>query len=216
MRRLLCALVIAIAATPAFADPPEGEPTAAPASIAIGMLERADAIGVFDIVHNGQVSVRHLGSGLRCHFMRDGAGGRVMLFSGLPRGDDVACDMTDGRESITLYATRLPFPSTLEELLGGADAAIRSRFPNTQPYPATQGMAMDAITPPIRTSQFLVWRADGVRMYTRVSIAQVGAWVIKQRYTVLASDDEAARQGEQASAMIFAGALGEIIAPPNP
>jgi hypothetical protein len=148
--------------------------------------------------------------------MRDGAGGRIRLFSGLPRGDDVACDMTDGRESITLYATRLPFASTLDELLGGANAALRSRFPNAQPYTATQETAADGITPPLRTSQFLVWRADGARMYTRVSIAQVGAWVIKQRYTVLAPDDEAARQGEQASAMIFLGALGEIIAPPNP
>ncbi len=217
MRRLICAFVLSVlTATPAFADPPEGEPTAAPGSIAIGMIERADAIGVFDIVHNGQVSVRHLGSGLRCHFMRDGAGGRLALFPGLPRGDDVACDMTDGRESITLYATRLPFPSTLEQLLGSAIAALHSRFPGAQPYAATQETASDGITPPLRTSQFLVWRADGARMYTRVSVAQVGAWVIKQRYTSLAPDDEAARHGEQTSSMNFAGVLGEIVAGPSP
>ena len=216
MRQLLCALVFAIVATPAFADPPEGELTAAPGSIAIGMIERADAIDVFDIVHNGQVSVRHLGSGLRCHFMRDGAGGRIMLFPGLPRGDDVACDTTDGRENVTLYATRLPFPSTLEELLGSANAALHSHFPNAQAYAASQEMASDGITPPLRTSQFLVQRADGARIYMRISVAQVGAWVIKQRYATLAPDDEAARQGEQTSSMSFAGVLGEIVATPSP
>ena len=85
MRRLLLTLALALGTTPAFAQGTEEEPQAAPGSIAIGMIENADAIGIFDIVHNGQVSVRHLRSGLRCDFDRaleEGLYQRVCLATG--------------------------------------------------------------------------------------------------------------------------------------
>jgi hypothetical protein len=210
MRVLLCALALTLAA-PAWAQ--EEEPTAAPGSIAIGMIENANADGVFDIIHNGQVSVRHLGSGLRCDFERDGAGGRIVLYPGLPRGDDVACDYNDGREFITLYATRFPYRTTVEEQINGAIEAIRTRFPDAQGLPPSTPDAAGR-TPPRRSSQFIVMR-NGQRMYTYAGVAQVGDWIIKVRYSVFAADDAAARQGETNARALLDYTLSSMEAPPN-
>ena len=62
------------------------------------MIENAEASGVFELVHDGQVTLRHVGSGMICHFARDGEGGRLILYpNNLPRGDDVACEWRDGQ-----------------------------------------------------------------------------------------------------------------------
>jgi hypothetical protein len=218
MRRFLCAVTLAIfgLAAPAFADPPEGELQAAPGSIAIGMIESASAEGVFDLVHDGQVTVRHVRSGLVCHFLRDGAGGRLVVFPQAARGEDVACDSSDGRESVTLYATRFSFPTTLDEQVVGADAAVRRRFPDARALPAPPD-AVGAQMPARRLIQFLVARAsDGAPMYTSASVAIIGEWVIKLRYTVLAPGESAVREGQLMSQAIFAEALGEMADHPPP
>ncbi len=214
LRRVAGALALFLAmAAPAGAQ--EEEPTAAPGSIAIGMIETADAEGIFDIVHNGQVSVRHIRSGLVCHFARDGAGGRIVLFRGLPRGEDVACDANDGRESVALYATRYPRTTTLDEQIAGAEQALRTRYPNAQPYTPT--LAVNGAAPPFRTVEFIVARReDGARMYSRAAVAIISGWTIKMRYTLLAPDDEAARQGELTSSLMWRTALADVMANPIP
>jgi hypothetical protein len=207
-----CALALALAATAAAQ---EEEPTAAPGSIAIGIIENANAEGVFDIVHNGQVSVRHIRSGLACHFARNGAGARIVLFRGLPRGDDVACDTTDGRESITLYATRYPQTSSLDEQMAVAEQALRTRFPNATPHAPT--LAADGVAPPFRSVEYIVARpGDGARMYTRAAVAIISGWSIKLRYTLLAPDDATAAQGERTSLALWRAALADVMANPIP
>ncbi|MDZ4690074.1 hypothetical protein [Terricaulis sp.] len=206
-------LAFALLAAPAFADPPEGELTAAPGSIATGMIEQADANGVFDIVHNGQVSVRHTASGLRCDFERDGAGGRLALFPGLPRGDDVACDFDYDNFDVTLYASRYPGPPPLDGLLAGSAQAIRHVYPDARAVePAydvdTQGM------PPHRAARFLLTK-DGIRYFSSVHIAQVGEWTIKQRYSAPAETADAARQADLAASLMFQATLSELVTPPN-
>jgi hypothetical protein len=207
-----CLLAFALVTTPALADPPEGELRAAPGSVAIGMIENADADGVFEIVHNGQVSVRHIGSGMRCDFAYDG--GRIVIFPTLARGDDVACDSQENGVYITLYATRYPFASTAAEQAAGAEAAIRQRFPDAQPAPITHEIASDTL-PPHSTAQFLVMR-DGVRQFTSVNVAMAGPWTIKLRYTAPARTDAEAQQAEQAANLLFASTLSQIVAPPAP
>ncbi|MBK8543773.1 MAG: hypothetical protein IPL62_09560 [Caulobacteraceae bacterium] len=124
MRRLLLSLAFALSAPPAFAQGTEEEPQAAPGSIAIGMIEQVDGDGIFDLVHDGAVTVRHTRSGLICHFLRNGDGGRLIIFNPptdpahsaeitIPRGDDVACEMEEGGAHIRYFATRYPFGSTL-------------------------------------------------------------------------------------------------------
>ena len=207
-----CALAFALTA-PATAQ--DSEPAAAPASIAIGLIEQANASGVFDIVHNGQVSVRHIRSGLVCHFTRDGGGARIVLFQGLPRGEDVACDSTDGRESITLYATRYPQTSSLAEQMSVAEQALRTRFPNATPHAPT--IAADGVAPPFRSVEFIVARpGDGARMYTRAAVAIISGWSIKLRYTLLAPDDATVAQGERTSLLLWHTALADVMANPIP
>ncbi len=215
MRRLLCALALA-AVNAAHADPIEADTIAAPGAIASGMIAAAGADGLFELFDDGQVSLRHVSSGMICRFPSGSSGGRIVLFPGLPRGDDVACDVADGRETTTLYATRLPFETSLDDLIASAETALRQRFPDARAYSAAAEAAADGILPPIRTAQFMVTRSDGALMYTRVSVALVNGWAIKQRYTSLAPDDAAALQGELTSRAIWRGALGEIVARPSP
>lgn len=223
MRRLLLSLALALSAAPAFAQGTEEEPQAAPGSIAIGMIENANAIGIFDIVHNGQVSVRHLGSGMRCDFNRNGDGGQILIFASppasgseitIPRGDDVGCDMTEGDVHLRFFATRYPFGSTLEEQIAGVEAAIRRREPSATRYPGETVRSTDDGLPMRRTSRFIVTH-DGARLFTSASVARIGDWIIKLRYTAPAPNDAAAAQADANAALAFDSTLREMIEPHN-
>jgi hypothetical protein len=202
MRRLALALALVLAASPAYADPP--------ASAAQGLIAEARAEGVFEAVPAERgVVVRHTRSGLVCR-LRAGAANRLLIFPQAARGEDVACETRNARESITLYATRYSIEAPLDEQIRGVEAAIRQRFPDAEPVAAAMVISSDAL-PPHRTTQFIV-RPDGVRTYTRASVAQVGQWTIKLRYSITAPDAEAARQGELAANLAFTAALREIAA----
>lgn len=225
MRRLLLSLAFALSAAPAFAQGTEDEPQAAPGSIATGMIEEADADGIFELVHNGQVSVRHIGSGLRCDFLRDGSGGRLIVFTptpsaapaqlpAIPRGDDVACEMNEGGAQVRYFATRYPFGSTLEEQIAGVESAIRRRDPRATPYPGQTIRNTDDGLPMRRTTRFIITH-DGVRTFTSASVARIGDWILKLRYSAPAADDAAAAEADQMAASLFDGALQQIISPPS-
>jgi hypothetical protein len=188
-------------ATTAFADPPQ---------VARGLIASASAEGVFELVEDGHASARHIASGLVCHFADDGEGARIVIFPQLARGEDVACDSNTGGIAITLYATRYPFPTTLDDQLRGAEAAIQRRF--TDAERVELGVAQSGA--PQRASGFFVMR-DGVRNFTAVSVARIGDWIIKQRYTAPAADEAAAEAAAEAARQAFAIVLSEINAPPN-
>lgn len=221
MRRLLLTLALALGTTPAFAQGTEEEPQAAPGSIAIGMIDNADAIGIFDIVHNGQVSVRHLRSGLRCDFDREG-NGRLLIFAPppstagaapdttIPRGDDVACDMTEGPIHLRYFATRYPFGSTLEEQIAGVERAILRRDPAAAPYRGALIRETEDGLPLRRTTRFILTQ-NGTRLFTSASVARIGDWILKLRYTAPAADDAAAAQADANAALAFDAALRQII-----
>ncbi len=222
MRQVLLTLALALCAAPAWAQGTEANPQAAPGSIAISMIEQAGADGIFDIVHNGQVSVRHLGSGMRCDFNRDGSGGRIIIFdptasappapNAIARGDDVACDMTEGAVQIRTFATRYPFGSTLDEQIAGVEVAIRRRDPNAVRYPGPAVRNTEDGLPLRRSTRFIVTH-DGARLFTRASVARVGNWILKLRYTAPAPDDTAAAQADAAADIAFDGVLSQIINP---
>lgn len=193
----------------ALADPPEEELTAAPGSIAYGMIEGADAEGVFELVHDGQVTLRHVGSGLVCHFRRDGEGGRLLLFAGLPRGDDVGCDSTDGSESFTLYATRYGAATTVEAQMDNSRAELLQRFPNAQPF-AAASLAPEPGAPKQAVARFLIAR-PGDRLYSSISLAIIGDWTMLMRYSLIAPDDAALARAELASTGLFGEALDQVM-----
>lgn len=198
-----------LAAGPALADPPAASTDAA------GLIAEALADGVFEpALDDRMIAVRHPRSGLVCRLNPDNAN-RLMIFPRAARGEDVACESVGERASVTLYATRFSRPTDLDELMNVAEAAVRQRYPNAQPYAAADGVAADGILPPNRTLEFLVSRGDGARMYTRASIALLNGWAFKLRYTMLAPDEAALRQAEAASSLAWRAALGEIAAAPS-
>lgn len=223
MRQLLLTLALALSAAPAFAQGTEAAPQAAPGSIALGMIEAVRGEGIFEIVHNGQVTVRHTRSGLTCHFARDG-GGRLIIFEPqrdpvrpdreptIPRGDDVACEMNEGGAQVRYFATRYPFGSTLEEQLAGVEAAIRRRDGSATSYPGETLRTSNDGLPDRRSARFIVTE-NGTRTFTRASVARVGDWIVKLRLSAPAPDDAAAARADQLADSLFDGALAEIISP---
>ena len=224
MRRLLLSLAFALSAAPAFAQGTEAEPQAAPGSIAIGMIEQVGGDGIFDLVDDGGVTVRHTRSGLTCHFLRNGDGGRLLIFApqvdparpteppAIARGDDVACEMVEGGAHVRYFATRYPFGSTLEEQITGVEAAIRRRSPDAVRYPGEATRNTDDGLPLRRTIRFIITQ-DGARTYTRASVARIGDWILKLRYSAPAPTDAAAAQADGAADLLFDGALSEIVNP---
>lgn len=223
MRQLLLTLALALSAAPAFAQGTEAAPQAAPGSIALGMIEAVRGEGIFEIVHNGQVAVRHTRSGLTCHFARDG-GGRLIIFEPqrdpvrpdreptIPRGDDVACEMNESGAQVRYFATRYPFGSTLEEQLAGVEAAIRRRDRSATSYPGETLRTSNDGLPDRRSARFIVTE-NGTRTFTRASVARVGDWIVKLRLSAPAPDDAAAARADQLADSLFDGALAEIISP---
>lgn len=223
MRQLLLTLALALSAAPAFAQGTEAAPQAAPGSIALGMIEAVRGEGIFEIVHNGQVTVRHTRSGLTCHFARDG-GGRLIIFEPqrdpvrpdreptIPRGDDVACEMNESGAQVRYFATRYPFGSTLEEQLAGVEAAIRRRDRSATSYPGETLRTSNDGLPDRRSARFIVTE-NGTRTFTRASVARVGDWIVKLRLSAPAPDDAAAARADQLADSLFDGALAEIISP---
>lgn len=208
MRRMLGALALSLVLS-ASATAQEAE-TPSPAALGLDLIAQGNAQGVFELLPNEQlVVVRHGRSGLVCRLSPANTN-RLIIFPQAARGEDVACDSTDGAESITLYATRFSFEASLEELLQGAVAAIEHRFPNARALPASVEIASEGL-PAQRSAQFMVTRdEDGALMYTRASVAFIGDWAIKLRYSVVAATPEAAQQGEIASGLLWTATLSEL------
>lgn len=201
MRGILIAL--AMMAGPAWAEPPAAsEPRTA--AIAQGLVDQAEAADLFEILPSDHsVVVRHTRSGLVCRMNPD-ATNRIIVFPQAARGEDVACDSTDGHESTTLYATRFSFDTTLEEQIQGAEAAIRHRFPSAR------ALASVPDDPPTsRTAEFMITR-DGMQMYTRASVTLVNGWAIKLRYTEAAPDQAATDRARATAASIWRAAIAEV------
>jgi len=201
MRPLVVTVALSLAATPALADAPQA---------ALDLIAGANAQGVFEAAASepGAIVVRHPRSGLVCR-MGAGATNRLLVFPQAARGEDVACETVIDGVTVVLFATRFSFATSLDEQIQGVESAIRQRYPDAAPYAATREISSDAL-PAHRTAAFFV-RRDGARCFTSASVAQVGEWVIKLRYTAPAGDEEAARQAEAAAGRAFAATLADIV-----
>ena len=105
MRRLL--LAIALTGLPLQAAAQTSAPSAAEQLISSSAAE-----GVFEALPSDDaLVVRHPRSGLVCRLRAD-AVNRLLIFPQAARGEDVACETRNGRESVALYATRYSFATT--------------------------------------------------------------------------------------------------------
>jgi len=202
MRARFCALALLAFTTPAAAQD-------LPAASAQRIIDEANAEGVFEVVEDEHVTVRHPASGLQCtFFLGDNSSGRLHLYENAQRGDDVSCEMRAPGETTSLYATRYPQGTSLREQLDGAEAAIRQRFRDARPHPPGLTVTVDG-QPQHEERHFFV-TLDGQRHLTTVSIAIVGEWVIKLRYTATAPDEEMVRQRELMAGVLMSATLMEI------
>jgi hypothetical protein len=203
MRRLLGALAFGLALMAQSATHAQQPDTSIAAQ---QLIAQSQAAGVFEALPSeDRIVVRHGRSGLVCRFEPDNRN-RLLIFPQAARGEDVACDSTDGAETVTLYATRFSFEVTPQELIDGAVNAIHERFPDARALPVSQEAPG---VPPSHSAQFMVTR-DGAPMFTRVTIALVGQWAIKLRYTAPAGDGAAAQRGEATAIAIWNAALSEL------
>jgi|CXWL01.1.fsa_nt_gi hypothetical protein len=210
MRRVLCALALAMAA-PTISEAQQSEPQAAVGALGLELISSASADGVFEVIPSEQViAVRHARSGLVCRLSRDNSN-RLIVFPQAARGEDVACDSTDGRERVTVYATRYSFNTTAQEQIAGAAEALRTSFPNATALPGPASAAASGALPPSVSARFSLTNAGGEPMFWRTTIAMVDGWVIKVRYTVVAPDAAARQTGERTADAVWRGVMGELM-----
>jgi hypothetical protein len=181
-----------------------GQPAAPAATIAQAeaLIRESGAEGVFAPEESpaaGLVSVRHVASGLRC---RLNPANRMNLtvyprtVSGAAHGEDVSCTGVNLLDTRTYYATRYPTPQTLDAMIAFAAEQVRTHTPSAEPMatPPLEGSypaAVQALIPESRSQQFVV--REGERAYmTRVSVAIVDGWVIKQRWSGALGTDNSA------------------------
>lgn len=205
MRRVLAALAVWAIAAPALAQ------EASVGSLGVELISRSDAEGVFEIIPSEQViAVMHARSGLTCRLSRTNTN-RLIVFPQAARGEDVACDSTDGREHVTVYATRYSFATSLEEQVTGASSALRRNFPNASALSGPASAAAAGGLPPSVSARFSYANAQGQTMFWRTTIAMVGDWVVKVRYQTLAPDAAARQSAERTADAIWRGVMGELM-----
>ncbi|MBI1188051.1 MAG: hypothetical protein GC206_12115 [Alphaproteobacteria bacterium] len=193
MRSALFMLLAAVVLASSAAAQDTGDPAAA-------LIAREGVEDVFAPMEgDGETSavrVRHRGSGMVCVFYPP-APHRIVLFSGLPRGEDAACDLRLGDAFVTLYATRYPEPTTNREQLDGARAQIEDRFRDATLTPIELQPDQAPTTPESLSAGFLVAAPDAVPLFTWVSVAVVDGWTIKLRFSRPAPSDDARAQAER-------------------
>lgn len=212
MRGLLCTLAFALVSAPAFAQ--EAEPHAASGSLGLELIATSRADGVFSVEPSEPhtIIVRHAGSGLLCRLGADDTN-RLVIFPQAARGEDVACETEHQGVSIRLFATRFSFHTSLDEQAHGAGAVIERLHPGAAPVRQAQAVS-DQGLPPHRTVAYMVER-QGARLFTSASVAQIGDWVYKLRYTAPAADAAAARAAASAAERTFAVTLHDIVSRPQ-
>jgi hypothetical protein len=198
----------------AWADPPERELRASPGVFALELIAEANAEGVFEAAPSEHdVVVRHIQSGLVCWMPEDNTNA-LTIFPQSVRGEDVACDSHSESEFQTLYATRYPRPAGLDEVFEGAIGALLHRFPDGAPYKPGAIKGAPALGPAprgSRTARFVIVGEDGLRRYTRVSLAVIDGWVLKLRYTRIAEDDFALIAAEETAEISWIAALDQFM-----
>jgi hypothetical protein len=187
MRFLFCVLALAACVhAPDSSD--DEELSAAPGSIADGLIAGADADDVFEIVHNGLVSVRHIASGMPCHFGREGVGASIRVHSNRLGGEDASCTWQSDR---SFYIVRIRRGASVITTMAAATAEITALHPDARILPAENADS----GPPheTRNAAFLI-RRERVRQRIDIVVTHAGDWVLEFRFTGPVSDDQARRE----------------------
>lgn len=190
----------------------QDDPAAAAHAEADALIATAGAEGVFENITTDTIpTLRHVQSGLTCHFTPGEASNSVTVYpamgAGLARGDNVACNTRASRMNATLYATRYADQATAEQVLEISTAAVRARLSDAVPYdggfPLLTAPTQDE--PPLH-AVFTARNEEGP-FVTFVLIQHHGDWGFKFRGS--RGGDEVVEAGMTGS-MMFMNALGDV------
>ena len=125
--------------------------------------------------------IRHKASGLRCDYSPDEQNNHLMLFPGLPQGDDVGCNADAGNIYMTYYATRYGPDVSLQDAASDTAAGIRNRFSDARAYdgPVVQVDAPAGVSEQVYLAY--VVGPQGRTLHAQARLARVGDWIFKQR-----------------------------------
>ncbi|GAD58234.1 hypothetical protein IWC96_07610 [Brevundimonas sp. BAL450] len=189
----------------------QDDPAAAAHAEADALIAAAGAEGVFENITTDTVpTLRHVQSGLTCHFTSGEATNSISVFpdaGGLSRGDNVGCNTRGQDMDVTVYATRYARDFSAAAVLDDAAAAIRHRWPEAQAYEG----GFPLFTPPDREEPplhavFNVTVRDAPHV-TFVLVQHQEEWSYKLRGT--REGDDVMIAGMTGS-MMFMNALGDI------
>lgn len=182
---------VARQAQPRAASSASAEQVASARAEADAIIRAAEADEFFEnVTEDASPAVRHRGSGLVCLFEGGERSNNVRIYpsqgAGIARGDDVSCGTTLAGSAVTMYATRWPNPTTLQEQLAGAVAGMRMSVRNLRPTDqpgVSMGLGENGPRLPERQSATFLGDGQNGPVVTRVAVALHDGWVIKQRLT---------------------------------
>ncbi len=146
-----------------------------------------DRTGYPDLFENQssdtRLIIRHKASGLICDYSPEEKNNSLMLFPGLPAGDDVGCNADAGNIYMTYYATRYGPGVSVQQAAADTAAGIRNRFSDARPYegPVVQVTALEGVGEQIYLA-YIVGQGDRA-LHAQARLAKVGEWIFKQRMT---------------------------------
>jgi hypothetical protein len=179
----------ALAQTPAPAAAPLLESPAAARAAANDLIALAHVSDLFENVTEGSEPVlRHRASGLKCSFgvaptvWRQDA---ILVFqTGLPRGDDVGCNMHFERYLVSLDVSRLAKTPTLDAMTAYYAKSALAAHPKANAYagPYVQPQGLPSDFPLFHIVRFAFDDPAG-RQFSLLGVAVVNGWVIEERVT---------------------------------
>lgn len=193
---LFAALAVVIAAAPVAAAvlPPE---VAALTAEADAVIRKASAQAHFiNDTRKDFPAVRHTASGLRCLFQPGRSDNAIIWIGSITGRGGMGCMSRPVGLHQTLEAIRLAPGETLDSVFDTSVLTITAEQPDARAY-AGGGLsvrvapASGVVVAEPRTAGYFV-RRDGQAVFSRVSVALVDGWIIRQQFEAPAAQaDEA-------------------------
>ncbi len=146
------------------------------------LIDGTEAPELFENLSSGdRMSIRHKASGLVCVYSPGERNNSLMLFPGLPLGDDVGCNADAGNIYMTVYATRYGASMSTADATESAAGGIRNRFADARPYVGP--VVVPQVPEGVGDQGFVAFvLGQGDRtLYAHARLAKVGEWIFKQR-----------------------------------
>ena len=158
-------------------------------SEALALIASAKAEGIFEAEGPATAPiVRHKPSGIRCHFDGGGSEGlssNVLAVLDVPgqRGDNVGCGRQALGAASVMFINRAPRKMTIDEAFADAEGDLRTLYRDAAPWTAeSKQIIAPAKQAPQKGGRYAVTQ-NGVKAYTRLTVALVEDWIVTYRVT---------------------------------